>query len=182
MEPQEKTIVLPVDQYGINEHLRAVAVDADQMTAGASATTATATAATAAAAAVLRTIVLGVLPVEHLVDDGQTVGRLERHRPVRALAHDVRYRFRLVRDDQRGRAARGRGGGGRRRLHEHHVGPGHHGHLPFRAIGRGAVQPPGRAVREPEQSARARSRRLLEYRQRIDLGNTLKFNEKLFIF
>lgn len=141
------TSVSPVDQRGVDERLRAVTIDADQV------------------AAVLSAIVFRLVPAERLVHDGQALqARLERHRPVRALGHDVRHGFRLVRDHQRGHAHR-RG----RRLHQHHVRRGHHGHLTLGAVRGRAVKPAhGAAVGEPEQRARARGGRLLD-RQRVDL-------------
>jgi len=145
----------PVDQYGVDERLRVMTVDAGQV------------------AGVLRAIVLRVRPVEHLVDDGQTAARLERHGTVRALRHDVQHGFRLVRDDQRGHAHRGR-----RRFHQHHVRLGHHRHLAFGAVGQRAIEPSDRAaVGQPEQRARTRGGRLLDRRRRgVDLrGTTQRF-------
>lgn len=94
----------PIDQYGVDERLRVITVDAGQV------------------AAVLGAILLRAVPVERLVDDRQTPEPgAERHGTVRALGHDVRYRLRLIGDDQRGHARRHR-----RRLHQHNVRFGHH--------------------------------------------------------
>lgn len=137
----------PVNQNCVDEHLRAMTVDADQVTT----------------AAVLRAIFLSIFPVEQFVDDGQTPARLERYGTVRALGHHFRYRLGPVRHHQCWHVHWRRW-----RFHQHHVRLRHHGHLSSGTVSRRAVEPSDRTVGEPKKSSRARGGRLVD-RKCVDL-------------